>query len=216
MSKRIIGNPATTPMAMPDLDTKVDKIYGKGLSTNDFTDEYKNQVELNALNVSKASALADENRYHIGDLGGLDTENVDNLVGAINELRNNMVENARIAYSVDEIYDEWMEIPTVEVTKMLINPTPIEDVPSTLEANKQYNFKERTSLSLVFPTFALDGDVIYLTFKSGATPTALTIDTTNTCDIECIPEATTGYEIFGKYNGSIWIINYSEYTVSEG
>ena len=51
---------------------------------------------------------------------------------------------------------------------------------------------------------------------TGETATALTIDTTNTCDIELIPEINTGYEIFGKFNGSIWIVNYSEYTVSEG
>lgn len=180
MHKKIIGNPTTTPMAMPDYDE-----------------------------------IIAEHEHMIGDLDTLDTNTTDNLVDAINELRNNMVENARIAYSVDEIYDEWMEIPNIEVTKNLINPPPIETVPTTLEANKQYNFGEKTSISLAFPTFALDGDVIYLTFKSGNTPTALTIDTTNTCDIECIPEANTGYEIFGKYNGSIWIVNYSEYTVSE-
>ena len=74
---------------------------------------------------------------------------------------------------------------------------------------------EVEELALVFPTNANMGDVIYLTFKSGATATNLTIDTTNTCDIEVIPETNTGYEIFGMFNGSIWIINYSEYTVSE-
>ena len=67
----------------------------------------------------------------------------------------------------------------------------------------------------VLVKIAKDGDVIYLTFYSGATPTTLTIDTTNTSDIEVVPEANTGYEIFGKYNGSVWIVNYSEYTVSE-
>ena len=125
------------------------------------------------------------------------------------------ISDNQVAYSVNEIYDEYMQIPNIEVVNSLINPTPIIIVPTTLGRNKQYNFGERESLNLAFPTWANDGDVIYLTFKSGATPTALTIDTTNTCDIECIPEANTGYEIFGKYNGSIWIINYSEYTVSE-
>ena len=164
-----------------ELNKKVDKVTGKGLSTNDFTNEYKNRVnEFNRI------------------------------------IENGIVENDRIAYSIEEIDDEYMNIPTVEVTKNLINPTPIETVPTTLEANKQYNFGEKTSISLAFPTQAIDGDVIYLTFKSGNTPTALTIDTTNTCDIECIPEANTGYEIFGKFNGEIWIVNYSEYTVSEG
>ena len=97
-----------------------------------------------------------------------------------------------------------------------LNPTPITTIPTTLKANQKYNFGEVAELSLAFPTTANDGDVIYLTFKSGAVATTLTIDTTNTCDIEVIPEVNTGYEIFGMYNGSIWIINYSEYTVSEG
>lgn len=96
-----------------------------------------------------------------------------------------------------------------------LNPSPIKTIPDTLEANQKYNFGEVTKLNLAFPTTASDGDVIYLTFLSGAAATTLTIDTTNTCDIEVIPEANTGYEIFGMYNGSIWIINYSEYTVSE-
>ena len=94
-------------------------------------------------------------------------------------------------------------------------PTPITTIPTTLAANKQYNFGEVATLNLAFPTVANDGDVVYLTFKSGSTHTALTIDTTNTCDIEIIPEPNTGYEIYAKYNGSIWIVNYSEYTVSE-
>lgn len=126
------------------------------------------------------------------------------------------VPERRVVYSVDEIEDGYMEIPNVETTLGLINPPPITTIPTTLSPNKQYNFGEVTSLNLTFPTYADDGDVIYLTFYSGATETSLTIDTTNTCDIEFVPEKNTGYEVFGKFNGSIWIVNYSEYMVSEG
>lgn len=117
-------------------------------------------------------------------------------------------------------WSDWEEVSVSRSEfKSAINslkPTPITVIPSTLEANQKYNFGEVAELSLAFPTTANDGDVVYLTFESGATATTLTIDTTNTCDIEVIPEVNTGYEIFGMYNGSIWIINYSEYTVSEG
>lgn len=157
---------------IPIVNKKVDKVEGKGLSTNDFTDDYK--------------MLVDENNYRIGTLDYLNTNNTDNLVAAINEI--------------------YMDV----------HPPIITNVPTTLDANTQYNFGEVATLNLVFPTVANDGDVIYLTFKSGATPTVLTIDTTNTCDIDVIPESNTGYEIFGKFNGDIWIVNYSEYTVSEG
>ena len=92
---------------------------------------------------------------------------------------------------------------------------PISIIPDTLEANKEYNFGEVTELALAFPTLANKGDVIYLTFKSGEVATTLTIDTTNTTDIEVIPEANCYYDIFAKFNGSVWLVNYSEYLVSE-
>lgn len=50
---------------------KVDKVAGKGLSTNDFTTAYKNQI--------------DTNKSNIGDLSDLTTTAKDNLVEAINE-----------------------------------------------------------------------------------------------------------------------------------
>lgn len=176
---------------------------------------------------------------YIGDIYNLNTDTADNLVDAINEVYDgkvDKVENYGLIhiddyYSGDDFvsgaYDisfvgidtvagsETITICTPDCIQEMINPTPITETETTLELNKQYNFGEVEELSLTFPTIVDDGDVIYLTFKSGATPTALTIDTTNTCDIEVIPEANTGYEIFGKYNGEIWIINYSEYTVSE-
>lgn len=123
----------------------------------------------------------------------------------------------------DGDFNDWVEFYDAETIARRIlaldkkiNPTPITTIPTTLTPNQQYNFGEVTELSLAFPTVANDGDVIYATFITGEAVTTLTIDTTNTCDIEFVPEANTGYEVFGKYNGSIWIVNYSEYTVSEG
>ena len=185
-------------------DKKVDKLAGKGLSSNDFTDEYK--------------MLIDENNYKIGDLGDLTTGVTETLVGAISETydfacENNYnmgmlsdlitVHNDTFVDAINEIYEDTHQ-------------KPITTIPTTLSSNKQYNFGEVTSLSLAFPTSAEDGDVVYLTFFSGDSETSLTIDTTNTCDIEVVPETNTGYEIFGKYNGLVWIVNYSEYIVSEG
>ena len=100
-------------------------------------------------------------------------------------------------------------------TKGEVYPTPSTMIPSTLRENATYNLGEQTELSLIFPTTANDGGVIYITFRSGATATNLTVDTTNTSDIDLIPEVNTGYEIYAKYNGSIWIVKYSEYTVTE-
>jgi len=93
---------------------------------------------------------------------------------------------------------------------------PEEAITAPLLPNKQYILGETETLSLVFPSSASAGDVVYLTFLSGDFETNLSIDTTNTCDIEIIPEKNTGYEVFGKFNGTIWVVGYSEYIVSEG
>jgi len=103
---------------------------------------------------------------------------------------------------------------TTYATKTELRPTPITDISSAITANNSYNYGEQTELSITFPTTANDGDVVYITFTSGATATVLTLDTTNTSDIELIPEANTGYEVYAKYNGTIWIVNYSDYTVT--
>ena len=232
MNKRIIGNPATTPMAMPDLSNKVDKEDGKGLSTNDFTDADKQTL----------TDIRSDMNIMIGEIGdvkeSLDTK-VDKSIITNNfddvweddgtliptaSVLSKFVPDDLVARSVDDIWDEYTQIPSVETTMELINPTPITEIPETLEPNKAYNFGFVDNLSLSFPTYAQDGDVIYINFfaeaDEGKLPN-LIIDTTNTTDIELIPENSTGYEIFAKYNGNAskfgidnyWIVNYSEFTL---
>jgi hypothetical protein len=94
--------------------------------------------------------------------------------------------------------------------------TPITEIPATLSPNTSYNFGDVESLHTAFPAIANDGDVIYLTFMVGGANPNITIDFTNASDIDIETEANTGYEIYAKYNGSIWIVGYSEYTVTEG
>ena len=124
---------------------------------------------------------------------------------------------ASIEYVDDELLSKSNKFETYTKTEVdnIINPYPITEPPTILEINKEYNFGEVETLSLVFPTIANDGDVIYLTFKSGEVATTLAIDTTNTTDIEVVPEANCYYDIFAKFNGSVWLVNYSEYLVSE-
>ena len=105
-------------------------------------------------------------------------------------------------------------IVTTYATKTELRPTPITSTVTAISANNSYNYGEQTELSITFPTTANDGDVVYITFTSGATATVITLDKTNTSDIELIPEANTGYEVYAKYNGTIWIVNYSDYTVT--
>ena len=142
----------------------------------------------------------------------IDYNSIDNLPTDFESINNKI---ALIDNSVtDEQYPTAIAVKNYVINK--VSPAPITTIPTTFSPNQQYNFGEVTELALAFPTVANDGDVIYATFITGETATALTIDTTNTCDIEFVPEPHTGYEVFGKFNGSIWIVNYSEYTVSEG
>lgn len=117
--------------------------------------------------------------------------------------------------AVDSFVVEYNIHKTVSDTVKTVFQSPKHEISTYLKSNQKYNLGEMKELNLKFPTVAEDGDVIYLTFTSGETPTNLSIDITNTCDIDIVPEANTGYEIFGMHNGLIWIINYSEYTVSE-
>ena len=127
--------------------------------------------------------------------------------------------HSRSYNTMTSTWSDWEEVSVSRSEfKSAINslrPTPITVIPTTLEANKEYSFGEVTALSLVFPTIAENGDVIYLTFKSGATAATLTIDTTNTTDIEIVPEPNCYYDIFAKFNGSVWLVDYNEYLVSE-
>lgn len=122
-------------------------------------------------------------------------------------------EDAGIATKADQDI-QGNKISTTYATKTELRPTPITSTATSITANNSYNYGEKTELSITFPTTANDGDVVYITFTSGATATVLTLDTTNTSDIELIPEANTGYEVYAKYNGTIWIVNYSDYTVT--
>ena len=124
---------------------------------------------------------------------------------------------ASVEYVNNELSSKANKSDTYTKTDIdnIINPIPITEAPTTLEANKEYSLGELEELSIVFPSVASKGDVIYLTFKSGAVATTLAIDTTNTTDIEIVPEPNCYYDIFAKFNGSVWLVNYSEYLVSE-
>ena len=109
------------------------------------------------------------------------------------------------------------EIDNIETTLDTILAPPIKEFPTTLSPNTSYNFGVVESLNTAFPSVANDGDVIYLTFMAGeANPPNITINFTEASDIDMEIVPNTGYEIYAKYNGSIWIVNYSEYTITDG
>lgn len=65
-------------------NNKVDKVDGKGLSTNDFTDEHMNQIQQNAALGEEAITKADSAAAQVNNLGFSFTEFVKNTVPKIN------------------------------------------------------------------------------------------------------------------------------------
>lgn len=103
-------------------------------------------------------------------------------------------------------------------TKEELRPTPITSITGTLSPNQPYHLSEPPS-SIAFPSSDVsDGDTVYVTFITGETAPTVSIDTTNTTDIDIEIKANTGYEIYGKYVANIdkWIVGCSEYTVTDG
>ena len=70
--------PAGDYATKDDLDLKVDKVEGKGLTTNDFTNEYKEKVELIETNGDGNSYLANDGTYKEIE-SGVSIQNVYNI-----------------------------------------------------------------------------------------------------------------------------------------
>ena len=145
----------------------------------------------------------------IGDIGKLATFDKTSLVAAINEVNADCDNRNQDLGNLEAMVFQHNDA-LFEMTK-----PPETEVPTTLEANTSYNFRLQTELSLSFPTSAKDGDVIYIRFYCYDTPTNLTVDTSNTTDIDLIPEAKMGYEIYAKYDFDLgyWIVKYSEHEI---
>lgn len=119
---------------------------------------------------------------------------------------NDNFKNAIIHYELtDEIYNDIQEL----------TPTISSILPTTLVRNTEYYLGDISdSITLSFPNDVSHGDYIYINFNAISDIT-LTIDISNTSDIDIVPVSGTNYEIFATYNGSIWILGYNEYTVGE-
>lgn len=92
-SEALDGHSASYFATFSDLNGKVDKVDGKGLSTNDFTTTYKNQIDTNTSN--------------IGNLSNLVTTAKNNLVAAINEA----AQSGGGASDIDDLNDVTISNP---------------------------------------------------------------------------------------------------------
>lgn len=93
---------------------KVDKVAGKGLSTNDFSNEYKAKIDtdipaqLNDIEQDKAE------KTDVGLLSGLLTTAKTSIVNAINELFNTKANKAQEAWITPTLLNGWYAIRPLE------------------------------------------------------------------------------------------------------
>lgn len=80
--------------------------------------------------------------------------------------------------------------------------------------NTEYILGERTGINLHMPMDAKSGDMLYIMFDSGETPTEfLYVEGDYSCVglDDFVPETFKTYEIYGKFTGDYWLMGYSEY-----
>jgi hypothetical protein len=93
---------------------KVDKVAGKGLSTNDFSNEYKAKIDvdipaqLNDIEQDFSAQLAEKAlKTEVGLLSGLLTATKTSIVNAINELFNNKANKAQENWITPTLLNGW-------------------------------------------------------------------------------------------------------------
>lgn len=203
-----------------DINLKVDKVDGKGLSTNDFTNDEK----------IKLSGLENYNDNEIRGLINAEIENrsqaVEGLWGAVN-LKVDKVDGMGLSdnnftndykVKVDNMYDENGKIPTDKIP----NPPVIGSITGEINVNSIYDLGVQTNLSITLPVGQV-GDWAQIDFISGVTPTNLIINATSSAlisDYEFVPDANTIYTLFFDYgrlseSSYGWRFSNAEYTYRE-
>lgn len=109
------------------LQRKVDKEAGKGLSTNDFTDEYKNELDILVdLDTDTIQSLLDSIKVDTYDLTDYKTSNVNLAKGSLT------IKNKRAILHAE------LTMATTGISLVLFENLPIGDV------SYQYEFKQGT------------------------------------------------------------------------
>lgn len=192
---------------------KVDKVNGKGLSTEDYTTTEKEKLAslsnyddsnlVNALaNKVDKSAITTVVQY----------ESTDEQIPTAKATWQ-AVDNA-VSFLDRKITDTEISINQINET---ITTKTNTTVPETLAINTIYDLGEQTSLTLNLPSGKL-GDFIQVDFLSTATPTTLTITATSgLSDYDLIPEANTIYSLYFNWirldaTTYGWGFGYAEYT----
>ena len=196
-----------------NLTGKVDKVDGKGLSTEDYTTAEK----------EKLSGLANYDDTELVNLinDKIDKSAITTVVNA--ESTDTQIPTAKATYKIVDNAVSLLDLKITDTENSInqINETITTKtntvVPETLAINTIYDLGEQTSLTLALPSGQL-GDFIQVDFLSTATPTTLTITATSgLSDYDLIPEANTIYSLYFNWirldaTTYGWGFGYAEYT----
>ena len=211
-----------------ELDKKVDKVTGKGLSTNDYTDADKAEVAKVKDKVGFAD-YATENEAGVVKMTAVNASGlyVDNNGFILNSPADEELINLRASsraitprnldYAVRSVRPETWGVGTTE-----------QELSLSGEVNTIYVVGGiKDSLSITLPTIGQYGDFMQVDFYSGETPTTLTITSSQgITDIDLIPASNTTYSLFFDWgilyydtsassNVKGWRFGYAEYPHKE-
>ena len=200
----------------------VQKEVGKGLSENNFSDEYKTELDnlISGTTAQQAKEIA-ENAVEIAEQAVLISDNSNSLAQDAIEIAqsvradaNNGVFNGQDGadYIITEADKEEIKADVVE--ELTRSSTAL---PEMLAVNTIYDLGEQDALTLNLPSGKL-GDFIEVDFLSTQTPTTLTITASaGMSDYDLIPEANTIYSLYFNWirldaETYGWGFGYAEYT----
>lgn len=180
-----------------DLDNKkVDKVTGKGLSTNDYTDTDKAEV-------AKVKDKVGFTDYATAEKAGVvKVESIKGIkVDESGEIGLNVPNETAIAQRLPSNSNLPITIGNLDYAVRSVRPTTSSSIPDTLAVNTIYGLSERETLTLNLPfnnSIGATGDFIQVDFYSGETPTNLTVAFPggSLSDIDLIPEANTMYSLY--------------------
>lgn len=214
------NNPNLATDVLKELNNKVNKEEGKGLSTNDYSDEEKEKlaglknIEIvdDLISTDKDKALsANQGVELFNTIGGVATSLQDQLVTVDNKLSTHS-NNGDIHFATTEKADMWEILQSnMKQTSYL----PFDEVGIVLNNNFLIICEDPlTSLTITMPNIIPEIYNCEFTFASGETATNLNYSSTpiiwrgDDCDDEgaFIPETNTTYEVSVKNLGVSGIV----------
>ena len=210
-----------------EINKKVDKVTGKGLSTNDYTDTDKAEVAKIKDKVGFTDYATDTKA------GVVKVESIKGIkVGESGEIGLNVPNETIIDERLSANSNLPITIGNLDYAVRSVRPTKSMSLPNTLAVNTIYDLLKEQTVTLNLPKFTTYGDFIQVDFYSGKTPTNLTIECPggSLSDIDLIPEANTMYSLYFDFgtmyvsekndSGAIainigWRFSYAEYPHKE-